>query len=83
MTPYELSIHIEAFAKKREMEQEERMTLVWMGEYLHRVEKLPPLKEILGKKDDEMTDDEMLDTVKQLNSLFGGTVVSNNEDVSE
>jgi hypothetical protein len=76
MTPYELRVHAEIYAEKQQLEQEERLSLVWMVEYFHRIDKLPPLKEILGKNESpkEMTNDEMLEMVKRLNSAFGGTV---------
>jgi len=76
MTPYELNLHAEIFEEKQKFEQEERLTLVWMGEYFHRIETLPPLKEVLGKKEEpkEMTAEEMLANVMQLNSALDGTV---------
>jgi hypothetical protein len=76
MTPYELNLHAEIFEEKQKFDQEERLTLVWMGEHFHRVEKLPALKEVLGKKEEkkEMSSEEMLANVMQLNSAMGGTV---------
>jgi hypothetical protein len=76
MTPYELNVHAEIYQEKQKLEQEERLTLVWMGEYFHRIEKLPTLDEVLGKKKEtkSMTADEMLLNVMQLNSALDGTV---------
>jgi hypothetical protein len=79
MTPYELSLFVEAFGNKQQAEHDDKMTLVWLGEYFHRVKKLPSLNELLGKKDKQeekkaMTDNEMLDVVKLLNAKFGGEV---------
>jgi len=76
MTPYELNIHAEIFEEKQRFEQEERLSLVWMGEYLHRVEKMPTLNELLGKKEETkvMSAEEMLANVMQLNSAMDGTV---------
>lgn len=76
MTPYELNLHAEIFEEKQKFEQEERLYLVWMGEYFHRIEKLPDLKELLGKKEEktDMSTEEMLANVMQLNSAMGGTV---------
>lgn len=76
MTPYELSIYAEVFAEKKQIKQEEKITLVLMGEYFHRMEKLPRFKDVLGKKEKtkEMTADEMLQNVMQLNGALGGTV---------
>jgi hypothetical protein len=76
MTPYELNIHAEIFEEKQRFEQEERLSLVWMGEYFHRVEKMPTLNELLGKKEETkvMSAEEMLANVMQLNSAMDGTV---------
>jgi hypothetical protein len=47
-----------------------------MGEYYHRLKRLPKLqdelKRLSGEKQ-QMTDEEMLNTVKALNAQFGGT----------
>lgn len=79
MTPNELSIHAEVYREKQKMEQDEKITLVWMGEYFHRLEKLPPLKQFLEIEEKEevkkeMTSDEMYKQVEKLNALFGGEV---------
>lgn len=78
MTPYELTIIIEATNEKRQMENDDKVTLVWLGENLHRSKKLPSLDKLLGKDNTpvkkQMTDDEMLEQVKKLNALFGGKV---------
>lgn len=77
MTPCELKLYARVFNEKQKYEQEEKLTLVWLGEYWHRVKKLPTLNEALGKKEEpkkKMTDDEMLEMVKKLNAQFGGSV---------
>ncbi|MEH7503291.1 hypothetical protein V7152_14980 [Neobacillus drentensis] len=78
MTPYELSIIIEITNEKRQMENDNNIALVWMGENLHRYKKLPSLDKLLNGENEpikkQMTDDEMLEQVKKLNALFGGTV---------
>lgn len=76
MTPYELRIYAEVFAEKQQFETEEKITLVWMAENFRRTEELPPLEKILGKEEEkkEMSADDMLLKVMQLNSAFGGTV---------
>jgi hypothetical protein len=76
MTPYELNLYILDFNEKRKREDEEKLTLVWLGEYWHRIKKLPPLKDIIGSKTQhkkQMTQEEMLNEVKKLNAAFGGT----------
>lgn len=77
MTPYELMLHVEAFLEKKQAAVEEKITLVWLGEFYHRTKKLPSLKKVI--KDIQptkgpMTSDEMLAMVKQLNSQFGGEI---------
>jgi hypothetical protein len=78
MTPYELGIIIEVMNEKKQMDNEEKLTLVWLGEKLHRMEKLLTLDKLLGKTTTpvkkHMTDDEMLEMVKKLNAQFGGSV---------
>lgn len=83
MTPYELSLFIEAYLEKEQAQAQERLTLVWLGEYYHRTKRLPNLKDelkkISGEKNKVMTDDEMLSMVKELNKQFGGTVEKGGE----
>lgn len=78
MTPRELYLLASIKRERVEAQFEEKITLVWMGEYYHRQEKLKPLKECLEdlkpKKKQEMTDNEMLRMVKRLNAKFGGNV---------
>jgi hypothetical protein len=77
MTPYELSLFARIYNEKQKNEQEDKLTLVWLGEHWHRIKKLPSLNEALGKKDKpkkQMTDNEMLEVVKKLNAKFGGSV---------
>jgi hypothetical protein len=71
MTPRELQLYAEIFEEK----QEEKLTLIWMGEYLQRVEEMPTLKEFVngGKEETkEMSSEEMLANVMQLNAEMGG-----------
>jgi len=76
ITPYELMIHLEAYQEGQQNDLQERLTLVWLGEYYHRLKRLPKLKDELKKlmpNDQAMTDEEMLEMVKTLNTQFGGT----------
>ena len=86
LTPYELALYIEARLEKEEAEMKDKLTLVWLGEYYHRTKKLPNLKEELRKISGEvkqtMTDDQMLETVKRLNSQFGGAFVNSQTEGS-
>lgn len=77
MTPYELTLYLEAVSEQRHVELQEALTLVWMGEYYHRLKRLPKLKDELKRLanvEKNMTDDQMLETVKALNAQFGGIV---------
>lgn len=80
MTPYELSLFAEAKVEREEAELKERLTLVWLGEYYHRTKKLPALQSELKKVSSAqgqkvMSDEEMLQVAKRLNTQFGGNVV--------
>lgn len=83
MTPYELRLHANAFGEKQQREDEEKITMVWMGEFFHRMEKLPSLNEVLGKKEEQtkkaMSPEEMLQKVMQLNSAMNGAVTKAGE----
>ena len=77
MTPYELSLSVEAHFEREQAEMKDKLTLVWLGEYYHRTKRLPNLQKELRKITGEeekpvMTDDQMLQTVKRLNAQFGG-----------
>lgn len=79
ITPYELMLFAEAYMEKQEAESIERLTLVWLGEYYHRIKRLPALKDEIKKiitGDKYMSDNDMLSMVKQLNAQFGGNVES-------
>lgn len=75
LTPYELNLIAEVFEERQAAEQELKVTLVWLGEYYHRIKKLPSLKDVLKKttQSQAMTDEQMLLTVKQLNQKLGGS----------
>jgi hypothetical protein len=77
MTPYELSLYVEAHYERQQAEMKDKLTLVWLGEYYHRTKRLPNLQKELRKITGEeekpiMTDNEMLQEVKHLNAQFGG-----------
>lgn len=83
MTPYEVSLYIEAVTERREAELKEGLSLVWLGEYYHRTKRLPKLKDELRKVSSDykepMTAEEMLKTVKSLNTQFGGITIKGGE----
>ena len=78
LTPYEISLVANSYAKRREEEAEERITLAYMNamwsiQFLSKNK--PKLEKILKKRKKEMTDKEMLNQVRILNNLLGGEVV--------
>lgn len=87
MTPYELTLHILAYNEKQKLENEKRkikfeeeLTVAYFGALWQRVEKLSikNLKELIEKinqpnKKKQMTNEEILNEVKKLNTAFGGT----------
>jgi hypothetical protein len=82
MTPYEVSLYIEATLERQETDLKERLSLVWLGEYYHRTKRLPKLQDELKKVSstkEVMTPEEMLETVKVLNAQFGGTTIKGGE----
>ena len=78
MTPHELDLISEVYNEKRKYEREDKLSLIWISENLHRAKKLPTLEKLIGKEETpvkkHMSDDEMLEMVKQLNAKFGGIV---------
>lgn len=79
MTPYELNLYLEVYEEQYLAKQEERLTEIWVGEYYHRLKKLPPLKRELeslrGKEKQKMSDDEMYRIATLLNNQFKGTTI--------
>lgn len=75
LTPFEFSLKVTAFGDRLKQEQEERITLTYLGAAWQRVNKLPSLKKILGNDSvkKEMTPQEMLEEIKKLNASMGGT----------
>lgn len=78
LTPYEFSLVANAYAKRREEEAEEKLTLAyinaaWTIQFLGKNK--PKLDNVLKKNNKkEMTDEEMLKQIKLLNNLLGGEI---------
>ncbi|ORE90192.1 hypothetical protein ATO13_23191 [Stappia sp. 22II-S9-Z10] len=49
-TPRTFAAIVEGFGRRLEAEHNGRAWLVWHGEALHRVKKLPKLRDMLGRK---------------------------------
>jgi hypothetical protein len=81
MTPNELNLCIQAFNEDQRIQNEEKLTLAYLGAYWFRVDKLPSLNRILGKETvkKKMTDEEMFQQVMKLNAMFGGTTEKGGE----
>ena len=84
MTPYELSLCAEVHFERQQAEMQDKLSLVWLGEYYHRSKRLPnlqnELKKITGEAEKPiMTDSEMLQQAKRLNAQFGGAQIKGGE----
>lgn len=76
MTPYELTIYIDAWNEKEKQEDERYIVSAWLSAAWYRCEKLPKLSEILGREiETEQTDEQLLESIIELNKKFGGIVV--------
>lgn len=74
MTPHELNLHIEAYSERLRQEQNDGITLAYLGAYWNRVKRMPGLNNILGKteKKIEQTPEQMLAAVKAMHAAMGG-----------
>jgi hypothetical protein len=75
MTPKELMLYAKAIGEKKKDENEQKLSYLWWAEWLHRNEEPPTLDEFLGRNKEEqkeMSSDEMLANVMQLNAAMGG-----------
>ena len=86
MTPHELNIYAQIYSEKQQEEMKEKITLaylnsMWTIQWLGKRHQQPkPLKEILkniGREKKKMTDEQMFNQVKVLNTIFGGEVKRN------
>jgi hypothetical protein len=70
-------LYAENYKEQKAEETQKIITTAWLTAYYSRLNKLPELKtelDKIGKTKTEMTDSQMLEQVKALNSLFGGKV---------
>lgn len=82
ITPYELNIIANSYAKKEKQKFEEKITLeylnaMWTIQWLGKKSQQPKsldkiIKDLYKTEKKEMTEDEILEQVKTLNRLFGG-----------
>ena len=76
ITPFELSLAVKGYSKRQEQRQKESMYQAYLISRWVWAKKID-IKKYLGenKPRRRMTDEEMLERVKQLNALLGGEVV--------
>lgn len=75
VTPYELSLVAEGYNKRQEIEGKERIYQAYLISRFVWQKKIDIEKLLEDKKEKKiMTDEQMLNQVKALNSLFGGEV---------
>lgn len=76
ITPFELSTVVKGYAKRQEQRQKESMYQAYLISRWVWAKKID-IKKYLGedKPKRRMTDEEMLERVKQLNALLGGEIV--------
>lgn len=80
MTPYQLNLVAKDYTEKQVEESEEELikiylTAMWTSRWVW-AKKIPSLQEIMKKIEPNKpkTDEQMLEEVKKLNAMFGGTV---------
>jgi len=75
ITPFELSLAVKGYSKRQEQRQKESMYQAYLISRWVWAKKID-IKKYLGedKPKRRMTDEEMLEKVKVLNALLGGTV---------
>lgn len=73
----------EVYSNREKQKLESEITYAWINAYYQRVEKLAPLKECLdealGREEEDMSEDAMIEMVKMLNARYGGTVEEGKE----
>lgn len=78
MTPYQLNLIASDYIEKQKEESEEELIKVylmalWTSRWVW-AKKVPKFEELLGKPKKPKSPEQMLEEVKKLNAMFGGTV---------
>jgi hypothetical protein len=80
MTPYQFNLITENYLEKQKEEMEKQLmqiylSAVWTSRWVWE-KKVPSFESIMKKAEPKKpkTDEEMLEEVKKLNAMFGGTV---------
>lgn len=86
LTPFEFNLMVKSHSIKTKAENNEKITLayvnaLWMAQWMAGKSKPPTLAKILDqdRPKEVMTDQQMLERVKQLNAVFGGEVKSSGD----
>lgn len=84
LTPFEFGLMVKSYSKKTEDENREKITLAyvnayWNAQWMGGKNKPPTLESLLSKNKKQMTPEQMLEQVKQLNAIFGGEVNLNGD----
>jgi len=78
MTPFELNMQAKGYGKRKEIERKENIYQAYLISRWVWVKKIDIEKILDTKKENKtMTDEQMLQQVKILNSIFGGEVRDN------
>lgn len=72
MTPYELSLHVNAYNQNKKADHESRITQAYLTAAWQRAKKMPKLEKVLKPTPKQMTADQMLKVVEGLNRAVGG-----------
>lgn len=75
-TPFELELLVNKYIEEEKKKAKDIVALAWYTEAMHRQKRLPKLEKLLKeeKSKKEMTDKEMLEKIKKLNSMLGGEI---------
>jgi len=74
MTPKEMLMYINSFNKRKNEEIKELIYQAYLIAAWSRVKRLPNIKEILDKKPEKQSPEQILAKVKMLNTILGGNV---------
>lgn len=85
MTPKEFTLYIKVYNEKRKEKDKDNITNAYLGAAWQRAKKLPNLKRLFDQEQQpkkQMTPEQMLKKVMELNKAFGGTSQEVNVSVS-
>lgn len=80
MTPYELSLYADGYAKRKKAHDEEVVTQAWLIATLSRAKTIPKLETLLKPKQKIMSEQQLMNQAIALTKLFGGKVIIAGEE---